>query len=310
MKKSKNYFFYVIMTIITFISIGYLVSCQDPADDLESLLSSESLNSVSSKDRATSFSACLESYDTWEWRVTYICPKDSTQLSINNNDIRRAKRIDSITKFNGSKYPVTSPVMSEETKKDGFDTSYPIHRYGTEINNIYDELASAPETATVTLYVLEYGPYGGMISLGIQNSSSSTQEYSRAVAFYPNQPAVIKGHLYNEKFFDTSGLVYSYSITVKDIFISKLLDHIAHRKNPNFRHKYSYKSFEGYHLFKEAFLMNGFFQMPSVAPPQYNYPHQLASVIRTWTPNSYHIVNREGGIIPARKGEGGSEFEL
>ncbi|QIL40397.1 hypothetical protein G7074_14670 [Pedobacter sp. HDW13] len=296
MKKS-NYLLSFGITISVFAFIVIIASCQKSKDSFDELLDTKNI-SLNQKMSSTTFNACLETYDIWQWSVSYACPQNSVELALNKKDIKRAKRIDSITKANPSKYPVTAPVLNDPKKEA--PQSFSILQYGVPTTSIIDEVGSAPEFggSVITLYILEYGPYGGVISLGIKNGG-----YSRAVAFYPNTYSIVKDVSYPGVFTNTSGLAYTYSISKTATFLGPFLNYLSKRQTPTVSHNYTINSFEGYHLFKEAIGLIGI-SLPTVTTIG-DYPHSLAQAIRTWTPPANVTVNLDGGFIPLRQGDGG-----
>ncbi|WP_449435980.1 hypothetical protein [Pedobacter steynii] len=298
MKKS-NYLLSFGITISVFAFIVIVASCQKSKDSFDELSDTKGID-LNQKTSSATFSHCLETYDLWEWSVSYACPQNSVELELNKKDIKRAKRIDSIIKANHPKYPVTSPVLVDP--KQEAPQYFSILNYGIPTTSIIDEVGSAPETggSVITLYILEYGSYGGVISLGIKNDAYG---YSRAVAFYPNTNPIVKGMSYPGIFTNTSGLAYTYSISKTATFLGPFLNYLSKRQTPSVSHNYTINSFEGYHLFKEAIGLIGI-SLPTLTTSG-DYPHNLAQAIRTWTPPANVTVNREGGFIPLRQGDGG-----
>ncbi|QQT28171.1 hypothetical protein [Sphingobacterium spiritivorum] len=296
--KRKNYLLSCTFTFVVFAIIAFTVACQKSNDPFAGLSESEELV-ISKKAANSTFKGCLETYDLWQWSVSYACPQNHVELELNKLDIKRAKRIDSIIKANSFKYPTTTPV---QVNPDTGTPSYliPLMKYGTATTSMIDEVAGTPEMggSTITLYVLEYGPYGGVISLGIESSG-----YNRAVAFYPNTNSVMKYTNYPGVFTNTGGLAYTYSISKTASFLGPFLNYLTNRQTPWVNHSYSYGSFEGYHLFKEAVSKIGL-QLPVIATGG-DFAHNLAQSIRTWNPPAGVTVNKEGGIIPMRQGTGG-----
>lgn len=271
-------------------------------------------NSSASKKSLSSITTdgipCIDLTQIDAWAAPFTCPSDQGEYEADLSAISQQKGIDSlINLLGGGQYPARPPVPTSPCTNNSY-ANVPI--YGTSIANMETELGCINQfgTSTITLYVLENGPYAGGVFVGINQPG-----LQRAYYFGPNTGSYTYSYGCNApwssvnapgQLYDASGLYYSVSVT----FHSSMKSIISYMSNglSSTLHTYNMPNYT------DAGYATGIAALAGVtfsAPPGQvltgvptSYAYDLGQYIRTMTAPSGGSINLTGGKIPARSGVG------
>lgn len=134
---------------------------------------------------------CVDIWDygsgTFAWAVTYTCPQNAYQDSVNTADKNRQKRLDSIIKGNPIKYPEetfaiggTSPCQNIPPGPTAYLPLYGTSAVTNDIDVLLAAFSGLSGSAKFTVYVLQNGILGGGVFFSLEQGA-----VVKTFGFYP-----------------------------------------------------------------------------------------------------------------------------